>query len=249
MSDWKVRNTFGDGLAGAPQGAAKVQTTPSPDGQLSKITEGGGPPRVRIPLGSPSNSPVLTPTAAHVGGALPPPRCNQGADARLCGVVTHPTAPPCSGPFGHSGAHTCTTAEYTAWVAQGASPAATSTAPVAGSPLVVPARRALDLCACADPYSMHTAGVGVCCVVLADDPLLWCSCEAFTPHPQPALVRMHVVPSTRKRGRLSVRLHPLDQLATPLIDALRDAVSGIAQHYADGDELELTLTARKVVGS
>lgn len=118
--------------------------------------------RVRIPLGSPSKSPVNSRGTAHVGNALPLPGCKPGANAGgrdpwplgrcyECGEEYPAHLFGCTSP---------------AAVVPGAAPVATPAAPVAGSTIVVPG--------CGKTLADE---VGTCCNRLA-----WCHCGKCIKH-------------------------------------------------------------------
>ncbi len=143
------------------EGATKVQNPAASDAQTIGIKGDSPRTRVRIPLGSPANSPAISATAAPVGAALPPQGGAPGANVdgiwsvrcRHCG---HPRA----WHRGHGLAPEIQSGrcagcdEGGVWGCPGFAALA---APVAGSPLIVPALcaatglPALEGCALAAP--------------------------------------------------------------------------------------------------
>lgn len=245
------------------KGAEKVQNGPAVDGQVSEITETVGRTRVRIPLGSPHDSPVITGGAAHVGGALPPQRCNQGANpgasdgcsnaapCDFCGIGGRVA---CTGCGALIGCHLTPTPLLCSpcKVAVGLAPAA----PVAGSPLVVPApvegrdfvrmpgpvcqrrsplpARSICICAACAPRSpvhgMPTAGYA----------------DAATPEPiidEPATARVLTPTDAQLRAERLLGLHAIIA-CMPILDAgretwrLRITRDGVAWHLSVYGDLD-----------
>ncbi len=216
------------------EGATKVQNPAASDAQTIGIKGDSPRTRVRIPLGSPANSPAISATAAPVGAALPPQGGTPGANAPQ-------TRRRCVLPRGHVGGHwfsypgerwseSCLQAEPVAEAQrapapQGAEPVATPAAPVAGSPLVVPGG-----IACVRPDGCNSPRA---CTMAGGTECLQGKADAFLVEP----LTLYAVRSTSEPGLVSIRVAPGDRTATPLYEEL-------TRRFRAGDVLELRLVHR-----